>query len=323
MGDRTTLPKNLSQRSSLRLFLWGLLLIPSAFVADSVLDAVLFGEGSIHEQLFSPSSHELAVRILFSIFILAAIYLGMHYLATIAQKEGSLLQSNKDLGLVRQDFEEFHEDLLRQLRSTSAGLSTSVELLKTQCSHDLEEKTQFFIENIYNTSNKLNEQLEISLALTELPLGEPRRELVKLDALALDIAEELKNKQPDRLVEFKIQPWTTAWCDQRMIRQVIYNLFNNAMDFIPPSRQGQVELGMFHRNSQKVFFVRDNGIGFSEAQAKRLFDAFRDNPQDSHLPKDTIRLASARRIIHRHGGQIWGEGIQETAGTFFFTCDSL
>jgi len=312
-------PKNLSQRSSFRLFLWGFLLIPFAFVADSVLDAVLFEQGSIQEQLFSPSNHELAIRTLFSIFILAAIYLGMHYLANTGQRESSLQQSNKDLGLVRQDFEEFHEDLLRQLRNTSAGLTTSVELLKAQCSETFDDKTQFFMESIYNTSNKLNEQLEISLALSELPLGEPRRVHVKMDALALDVVEELKNKQPDKQVEFKIQPWITAWCDQKMIRQVLYNLFSNAMDFIPQSRQGEIKLGMFQRNGQKVFFVRDNGTGFSEAQAKRLFDAFRDNPQDSDLPKDTIRLASARRIVHRHGGQIWAEGIQDAAGTIFFT----
>lgn len=313
------MPKNLSQRSSFRLFLWGLLLIPFAFAADSVLDAVLFGEGSIQEQLFSTSSHELASRTLFSIFILAAIYLGMHYLANTGQRESSLEQSNKDLGLVRQDFEEFHEDLLRQLRNTSAVLTTSVELLKAQCSQTFDDRTQFFMENIYNTSNKLNEQLEISLELSELPLGEPRRVHVKLDALALDVAKELKNKQPGKQVEFKIQPWITAWCDQKMFRQVLYNLFSNAMDFIPQSRQGEIELGMFQRNGQKVFFVRDNGTGFSEAQAKRLFDAFRDNPHDSDLPKDTIRLASARRIVHRHGGQIWAEGIQNAAGTIFFT----
>lgn len=315
------MPKNLSQRSSFQLFLWGLLLIPFAFVADSVLDAVLFGEGGVQEQLFSPTNHELAVRTLFSIFILAAIYLGMHYLAKTGQRESALQQSNKDLGLVRQDFEEFHEDLLRQLRNTSAGLTTSVELLKTQCSPTFDEKTQFFMENIYNTNNKLNEQLEISLALSELPLGEPRRVYVKLDALALDVVEELKNKQPDKQVEFKIKPWITAWCDPKMFRQVLYNLFSNAMDFIPQSRQGTIELSMFQRNGQNVFFVRNNGTGFSEAQAKRLFNTFRDNPQDADLPKDTIRLASARRIVHRHGGQIWAEGIQDVSGTIYFTCN--
>ena len=133
------------------------------------------------------------------------------------------------------------------------------------------------------------------------------------------IVEELKNKQPDKQVEFKIQPWMTAWCDPKMFRQVLYNLFSNAMDFIPQSRQGKIELSMFQRNGQNVFFVRDNGTGFSEAQAKRLFNTFRDNPQDSDLPKNTVRLASARRIVHRHGGQIWAEGIQDVAGTIYFT----
>lgn len=298
-----------------------MLLIPFSFVADAVLDAVLFSEGSVVEQLFSPNYHELAIRILFGIFILAAIYLGMHYLANTAQKEGTLLQSNKDLGLARQDIEEFNDDLLRQLRNTSSELATSVELLNAQCGHDFDEKAQFFMEGIDNTSNKLNEQLEISLALTELSFGEPRRAQVKLDKLALEIVEELQSKQPDRQIEFKIQPWVNDWCDQKMLRSVMYNLFKNAMGFIPPSRQGRIEFGMFNRNTQKVFFVRDNGTGFSDGQAQRLFDAFRNNSQDSELPKDTIRLANARRIIYRHGGQIWAEGIQDVGGTIFFTLD--
>ena len=314
--------KNLSQRSSFRLFLWGILLIPFSFVADSILDAVLFDEGSIQEQLFSPTYHELAIRVLFGIFILAAIYLGMHYLANTGQKEATLLQSNQDLRLLRQDFEEFHDDLLRQLRNTSSELVTSVELLKTQCGHDFDEKAHFFTKGVCDTGNKLNEQLDISLSVTDLPFGEPRREQVKLDKLAFDITEELKNKQPDREINFKIQPWINDLCDRKMIRLVIYNLFNSAMDFIPPSRQGHIEFGMFNRNGKKVFFVRDNGTGFNDAQAKRLFDAFRNNSQDSDLPKNTVRLATAKRIIHRHGGQIWAEGIQDVGGTIFFTHDT-
>ncbi len=312
--------KNLSQKSSFRLFLWGLLLIPFAFVAEAVLNAVLFNEGSIQEQLFSPTYHELSIRILFSIFILAAIYLGMHYLANIAHKEGVLRQSNSDLGLVRQDIEEFNDSILRQLRDTSSELATSVDLLKTLGCQDFDEKTEFFIENVCNTSSRLNKQFEISLALTELPSGEPQRAQVKLDSLALDIIEELSNSHPDRQIEFNVQPWINEWCDRKMLRQVIYNLFRNAMDFIPQARQGQIEFGMFHRNGQKVFFVRDNGTGYNAEQAKRLFEAFRDSPQDSALPRDTIKLASSRRIIHRHGGQIWAEGIHDTGGTVFFTC---
>ncbi len=317
------MPSNLSQKSSFQLFLWGLLLIPSAIIADAVLTAVLFDEGSVWEQLVSPSHHALAVRILFSIFILAAIYLGMHYLANTAQKEGVLQQSNKDLDLVRQDFEGFHDNLLRQLRNTAAQLATSIELLKIQSDQEVGEKARFFLENVSSTSDKMNEQIEISMTLAELPFCEPRRTHVKLDKLALDVVEELKNKQPDRQITFKIQPWMTAWCDQKMLRQVIYSLFSNAMDLIPRMRQGQIEFGMFHRNRQKVFFVRDNGTGFSDAQANRLFDAFRDSVQDSDLPKDTIRLASARRIILRHGGQIWAEGIENAGGTIFFTCNDV
>ncbi len=153
--------KTLAQKSSYRLFLWGLLLVPFATVADAILTAVLFGEGSVQEQLFSPSHHELALRVLFSTFILAAIYLGMHYLANCAQKESSLQQSNRDLGLVRQDLEEFQDDLLRHLRNTSAELDTSIARMKNQGSGEFDEKTLFFMENAFRTSDKLNRQLEM------------------------------------------------------------------------------------------------------------------------------------------------------------------
>lgn len=313
------MPKTLSQKSSFRLLLWGLLLVPFATVADSVLDAVLFTVGTIQEQLLTPSYHELASRFLFSTFILAAIYLGMHYLANTAQKEGSLLRRNRDQSLARQNIEENHHDTSQQLRNTAAELQSSLELLKNQCGKELDEKAQFFLEGVSRTSDKLQEQMNISLALNEIPSGEPHRERVKLDKLALEVIDELKIKQLDRQVEFKVQPWATGWCDPKMLRLVIYNLFTNAIAFIPPSRQGLIEFGMFNRNGQQVLFVRDNGTGFNDAQAKRLFNAFRDSAQDPDLPSDTTRLAITRSIIHRHDGQIWAEGAEGAGGTFFFT----
>ena len=118
-------------------------LVPFAVISDVILDAVLFNDGSIQEQLFSPTTQEVAIRLLFSTFILAAIYLGIHYLAKTSQKEAALLSRVQDLSLVRQDIEEFHENLSRQLRQTSASLTSTVELLQAQCSNDFDEKTLF------------------------------------------------------------------------------------------------------------------------------------------------------------------------------------
>jgi len=313
------LPKNLSQQSSFRLFLWGLVLIPLATLMDAILDAILYGEGTIAQQLFSPSYHELAMRFLFSVFILAAIYLGMHYLANTAQRERSLQRLNNDLGLARQDLEEFNHDLLQHLRNTSAELNTTVALLQNQCAQDLDEKTRFFMEALISGNNKLNKQLETGLALNEIPLSEPHRERIKLDKLALEIAEELQCKYPERALTFKIEPWLTAMTDRKLMRLVLEQLFRNAIDFIPPSRKGTIELGMFRRGEQKVLFVRDNGTGYSETQALHLFDAFRDPGLNRDLPQNTLRLASAQRAVRRLGGQIWAEGAEGAGGTVFFT----
>jgi light-regulated signal transduction histidine kinase (bacteriophytochrome) len=315
----TILPKTLSQKSLSRLFLWGLALIPLAIISDAILGAVLFDQGAIVEQILSPSYYQIAIRFLFSVFILAAIYLGMHYLADTAQREKALMQSNQDLDLTRKDIEDFNHDLLQHLRNTSSEISTSMALLKAQCDSELEEKTRYFLESIANCNEKLSRQLDTSLALVELPVNQPRRERIKVDKLALEIKEELGHKHPEREIEFRIQPWVTIVSDRQMIRLVLHQLFCNAMAFIPENRKGWIELGMYHRGEQKVLFVRDNGTGFSEGQAKRLFEAFRDSSQDGNLPTDTIRLAGAQRIIHRLGGQIWAEGAEGAGGTIYFT----
>jgi light-regulated signal transduction histidine kinase (bacteriophytochrome) len=313
------LPKTLSQKSLFRLFLWGLALIPLAMLSDAVLAAVLFGEGTVMEQLLSPSYHRLAIRFLFSTFILAAVYLGMHYLANTAQREKTLMQSNQDLDLIRQDVEDFNHEVLQHLRNTSSEINTAMALLKTSCDEEPEGKTRFFAQSVASCSEKLHRQLDTSLALVDLPVSQTRRERIKIDKLAIEIKEELVHKHPERSIEFKIQPWITIVSDRRMIEMVINQLFCNAMDFIPATRKGRIELGMYLRGEQKVLFVRNNGTGFSEAQAKRLFDPFRDSSQDENLPNDTTRLACAQRLIRRLGGQIWAEGAEGAGGTIYFT----
>lgn len=310
--------KSLSQKLSIRLFLWGLVLVPFFMVADSVLQAVLFDAGDIREQILFPADNILMTRLLVSIFILGGIYLGMHFLANTARKEGRLQQRNDDLNAAKKDVEILYDDISGQLRNSYSELATTLELLDEQCK-DIDEKTLFFIDKIRRSSDKIGEQLAINQALKEQSIAEPYRERVRVDKLAQEIAGEIKEKYPDRLLKFKIQPLVYSWCDRRMLRQIIENLFRNALTFIPQSREGIIEFGMVYRKNQGVFFVRDNGIGFSRAQAERLFDPFRDTSQDPDLPADTVLLANTSRIVHRHGGLIWAEGIKDTGGTFFFT----
>lgn len=314
--------KTVSERSSYQLFLWGLLLLPLAHVADSVLDAVLFGQGNLKEQLMAPSYHEVSERILFSIFILAGIYLGMHFLGKSARKERTLQQRNRDLALAKQEIEVLDENASKHLRNTAAELSTALNLLSTLNGDLDEEKQKFLLEGVSKACDRLDTQVEIFTMLAASPAAELHRERVKLDHLANEVITALRHQCTDQRVEFKVQPWMHAWCDPKLLYQVIEDLFSNALDSLPGDREGRIEFGMHGRNGQKVFFVSDNGNGFSETQAKRLFDPFRDVSQDSSLPRNALRLVNAGRLIRLHGGKIWAEGIPGASGTIFFTHSS-
>ncbi len=311
--------KTVSEKSSFQLFLWGLLLLPFAYVADSVLDAVLFGQGELREQLTAPSYHEAAGRILILIFILAGIYLGMHFLAKVARRERILQQRNSDLTCAKQELEALDENAARHLRKATAGLTSAVNLLLTQNCHPDDQKLQFLIQGVSRARDRLDAQLAIFTSLTSLPVGELHRERINLERLAEEVIEILRDQWAERTVEFIVQPWMNAWCDQRLMRQILHELFSHALDSLPRDRKGRIELGMLDRLGQPTFFVRDNGLGFSETQAEHLFDPFREDHQPALPPGDTLRLARAAQLIRWHGGRIRAEGIQGASGTIYFT----
>ncbi len=314
--------KTVSAKSSTQLFIWGVLLLPSAYISDCVLDSVLFNEGPLWEQLTQPTYHEIAIRVLFGTFILSGIYLGMHFLARGARKEHLLLQQNQNLQLFKRELEEFNENMSQNLRNSSTELMTTVELLRTRCGNELDEKTNFLVQNVYIAGKELEDRTDIILSLAETATGEIHRERTELDRLAQKIKKEILT-DPDQQLEISIKPHMTAWCDPKMMYMILHNLFMNAISFIPKGQQGRIEFGKLYRNGQAIYFVRDNGIGFNDGQATRIFDPFRDPEQDPKLPRDTIKLASARRMVMRHGGRIWAEGVPGAGGSIFFTDYSL
>jgi len=315
--------KTTSEKSSIQLFVWGLLLIPAAYVSDCILDSVLFGDESLWEQITNPSYHEVAIRILFSVFILSGISLGLYFLAKASRRELLLQQQNQNLKLFKMELEEFNENMSQNLRSSSAELAATIELLRSQCDDALDEKTDFLVQNIFTAGRVLGNHAKTTLLLAEAASREIQKKKTKLDKLAHEVEAELLKVSPERQLEIKIQPHMDAWCDPTIMRAILRSLFMNAAAFIPREQRGQIEFGKLYRRGQTIYFVRDNGVGFNDGQAARIFNPFRDPKQDPELPDNTIELTSARRMVVRHGGRIWAEGVPGAGGTILFTDDSF
>jgi len=142
---------------------------------------------------------------------------------------------------------------------------------------------------------------------------------VDLAALAQTVAQELQQANPDRAVEIKVSSVPPAMGDRGLLRQVLTNLIGNAFKFTRRRPDARVEVGSRQDNGERVYYVRDNGAGFDMRYASRLFGVFQRLHPADEFEGIGVGLALVQRIIHRHGGRVWGEGRVNEGATFSFT----
>jgi light-regulated signal transduction histidine kinase (bacteriophytochrome) len=128
--------------------------------------------------------------------------------------------------------------------------------------------------------------------------------------------------EPERQVTLRIAEGISAEGDMRLLRVVLENLLGNAWKFTSKHATACIEFGVAEQDGERVYFVRDDGAGFDQAYANKLFGAFQRLHDAEEFSGTGIGLATVARIVHRHGGRVWAEGALERGATFYFTLPS-
>jgi light-regulated signal transduction histidine kinase (bacteriophytochrome) len=135
----------------------------------------------------------------------------------------------------------------------------------------------------------------------------------------------LRDLRPDtgqRLIDWRIGALPAVHGDPSLLRVVLHNLLDNAVKYTRRRSEAAIEVGLERLDGGgAAVFVRDNGVGFDMRNADRLFGVFQRLHRDEDFEGTGIGLATARRIVHRHGGRIWGEGEPERGAVFRFTVE--
>ena len=161
------------------------------------------------------------------------------------------------------------------------------------------------------------------LKLARVTRAELASEEVDISTLAREVAEELRRSEPHRSVEINIQPDMKALGDGRLLRIALENLLSNAWKFSVGGQPARIEVGMSEEEGERVYFVRDNGVGFDMAYAGKLFGAFQRLHDAQEFPGTGIGLATVQRIIRKHGGRIWAQSEAGHGAVFRFTFSGL
>lgn len=233
-----------------------------------------------------------------------------------------LSKSVVELTAVNRELEAFSYSVSHDLRAPLRSINGYSQALLEDCWDRLDEAGQRYLQRIRAATERMGELIDDVLILSRITRSDMTFQPVNLSELVQEILIELQAMNPDRQVNCTIQANVIAWGDRTLLKVLLLNLLDNAWKFTSKQPLAQIEFGTTKDdNSKLLYFVRDDGTGFDMTYADKLFGAFQRLHSVQEFSGTGIGLATAQRIVHRHGGQIWGQSAIGQGATFFFTLE--
>ena len=232
-----------------------------------------------------------------------------------------LERDNAALQSVNSELEAFSYSVSHDLRAPLRAIDGFSQALAEDCADRLDEAGQKYLRRTRQAAQRMGVLIDDLLKLARITRAELAVEDVDLSALADDVAREIAEGAPGRGAAFSIAPGLSARGDPRLLRVVLENLLSNAWKFSgrDGNGAGRIEFGRTDANGTSAYYVRDDGVGFDMAYAGKLFGAFQRLHDATEFPGTGIGLATAQRVIRKHGGAIWAESEVGKGATFYFT----
>jgi PAS domain S-box-containing protein len=223
------------------------------------------------------------------------------------------------LKAANKELKAFSYSVSHDLRAPLRAITGFTEILVDQYQGALDKEGQDYLQRVMDAGWHMGQLIEDLLRLSNVTSSDMKHQKVNLSRLAENITEDLRSSQPDRKVDFMIESDISAICDPGLMRVVLENLLGNAWKFSSREKLSKIIFGCEENKRERIFFVRDNGVGFDMAYADKLFVPFQRLHKSSEFEGSGIGLATVQRIIHRHGGKVWVEAEPDKGAIFYFT----
>jgi light-regulated signal transduction histidine kinase (bacteriophytochrome) len=235
-----------------------------------------------------------------------------------ATLEDRVAQRTAELTAANQALEEFSYSVAHDLRAPLRAIHGHASVIAEEDIGKLGDAGRAHLARIQVATKRMAQLIDGVLQLSRVTRTSLHREDTDLTLFAREIAGQLA-KGSARNVEFRIGESIKAHADPTLIRVVMDNLLGNAWKFTRDRAPARIEFGLTTMDGERVFFVRDNGIGFDPAYADKLFQPFQRLHDENEYEGSGIGLAIVQRIIQHHRGRIWAEGAVDRGATFYFT----
>lgn len=233
--------------------------------------------------------------------------------------EHKIKDRTSQLESVNKELEGFSYSVSHDLRAPLRAIIGYAAILQEDYGNKLDDEARRIIWVIRNNTTKMGQLIDDLLAFSRMSRQEMVKAQVNMGAVVNEVRDFLAGQFDLKKVHWQIQPLPEVRANENMIRQVWINLLSNAIKYSSKRNISQVEIGTYPQNGQVVFFVKDNGAGFNQQYAEKLFKVFQRLHSASDYEGTGIGLALVEKIISKQGGKVWAEGVEDKGACFYFS----
>jgi PAS domain S-box-containing protein len=236
---------------------------------------------------------------------LAKVYGAIVDVTSRQEAEDALQLALDKLKRSNADLKAFSYTVSHDLRAPLRRIKGFVELLHAEYIETTDENVEMIIDNIVKSCFRMNELIDSIINLAMAQKKELHLDEFDLGHLALDAIRKLKEQEPHRKVKFSCKDVLLTKADKALIKILINNLISNAWKYSSNQEAAVITMGRDRINDVDYFFVEDNGVGMDIEKADEAFQPFTRLRSELNVEGSGIGLATAKRIIEAHGGDIF------------------
>ncbi len=236
----------------------------------------------------------------------------LHLEDLVAKRTVALEVTNKEL-------ESYSYSIAHDLRAPLRSITSFSQILSEELRGRLSVEEKDLMQRVIRASKNMAILIDDILQLSRISRGNLQHKKIDLSKVSKSILLRYQEHEPKRKVKWKVQPGLMASGDPSLLEVMLENLLGNAWKFTSKEPSPEIEFGMNVQEKAKTYFVRDNGLGFDMKYSEKIFGEFQRLHGSGDFEGTGIGLATVKRIVARHGGQVWVEAKEGKGAAFYFT----
>lgn len=230
----------------------------------------------------------------------------------VRERTAQLEEANKEL-------ESFSYSVSHDLRSPLRAINGFTRILVEDYGSSLDDEGRRICKVITDNAVKMGQLIDDILKFSRLSRTSMSLSDVNMQDLTESVYKELVTGYAPDIIDFQVDPLPMAYGDPALLRQVWKNLLSNALKYTSKKDNPEIRVRAWEDDQEVVYQVIDNGSGFDEAYADKLFGVFQRLHTEAEFPGTGVGLAIVQRIVNRHNGRVWAEGVVDKGAKFNFS----